>query len=354
MKSTLNFHWKDWCWSSNTLATWGNVWTHWKRPWCWERWKAWGEGMTQDEMVGWHHRLKGHEFEHTPGDGEGQGSLVCYSPWDHKQSDMTEWLKSNHKSSKKQFNWKQHAMFGYNVMRNQNCAKHLEFTSHFSIKEHSHTSSPTYLYLIWKPRYSLMWAKRKFRPSMPWPMWNSPALSPFAIIKVKAVSLCSLKPFLNLCESLLCSPQKSSLWEWWIFHTLWGYVSSVSTSKTNFGWRIHPVSVEWWQQLAPRFEYWDAVRHHQVSFLPSLAFKLTLLYAGEHAQWATALWLTCALTLLLCAVYWWVPAEALTNINQFSQLSYSERIIGLGPSLKLFWIVYLNLHLIVSRSLNHV
>ena len=45
-KSTLNSHWNDWCWSwsSNTLATWGEEMTHWKRPWCWERLKAGGEG----------------------------------------------------------------------------------------------------------------------------------------------------------------------------------------------------------------------------------------------------------------------------------------------------------------------
>ena len=45
--------------------------------------------MTEDEMVGWHHRLNGHEFEKTQGDGEGQGSLVCCSPWGHKESDTT-------------------------------------------------------------------------------------------------------------------------------------------------------------------------------------------------------------------------------------------------------------------------
>ena len=38
------------------------------------------KGMTEDEMVGWHHRLNGHEFEQAPGDGEGQGSLACCSP----------------------------------------------------------------------------------------------------------------------------------------------------------------------------------------------------------------------------------------------------------------------------------
>ena len=47
--------------------------------------------MTKDEMVGWYHRLNGHEFEQTPGDSEGQGSLACCShhPWGHKESDTT-------------------------------------------------------------------------------------------------------------------------------------------------------------------------------------------------------------------------------------------------------------------------
>ena len=49
-----------------------------------------GVSYTQDEMVGWHHQLNGHEFEQTPGDGEGQGSLACCSPWGHKELDMTE------------------------------------------------------------------------------------------------------------------------------------------------------------------------------------------------------------------------------------------------------------------------
>ena len=48
--------------------------------------------MTEDEMVGWHHGLNGHEFEQAPGDSEGQGSLVCCSPWGHKELDTTEQL----------------------------------------------------------------------------------------------------------------------------------------------------------------------------------------------------------------------------------------------------------------------
>ena len=46
--------------------------------------------MTEDEMVGWHHRLNGHKFEQAAGDGEGQGNLVCFSSWGHKESDTTE------------------------------------------------------------------------------------------------------------------------------------------------------------------------------------------------------------------------------------------------------------------------
>ena len=48
--------------------------------------------MTEDEMVGWHHPLGGHELEQAPGVGDGQGSLTCCSPWGHKKSDMTEQL----------------------------------------------------------------------------------------------------------------------------------------------------------------------------------------------------------------------------------------------------------------------
>ena len=48
------------------------------------------KGMTEDEMVGWHHCLSGHEFEHAPGVSAGQGSLTCCSPWGYKESDMTE------------------------------------------------------------------------------------------------------------------------------------------------------------------------------------------------------------------------------------------------------------------------
>ena len=48
--------------------------------------------MTEDEIVEWHHRLDGHEFEQSLGVGDGQGGLVCCSPWGLKESDMTEQL----------------------------------------------------------------------------------------------------------------------------------------------------------------------------------------------------------------------------------------------------------------------
>ena len=53
--------------------------------------------MTEDEMVGWHYRLNGHEFKQTLGDSEGQGSLVCYSPWGDKEPDMTQRLNNDNK-----------------------------------------------------------------------------------------------------------------------------------------------------------------------------------------------------------------------------------------------------------------
>ena len=79
----------------NTLATWCEELTCWKRSWCWERLRAGGEGDDKNEMVGWQHQLNGHEFEQIQGDGEGQGSLVCCSPWGRKESDTTEQLNNN-------------------------------------------------------------------------------------------------------------------------------------------------------------------------------------------------------------------------------------------------------------------
>ena len=67
-------------------------WLIWKDP---DTGKDWGQeekGTTEDEMVGWHHRLHGHGFGWTPGVGDGQGGLACCRSWSHKQLDTTEWL----------------------------------------------------------------------------------------------------------------------------------------------------------------------------------------------------------------------------------------------------------------------
>ena len=72
----------------------------------WKDWEQEEKRVTEDEMVGWHHQLNGHEFEQTPGDGKGQGSLACCSSWSLKESDMTEWLKSNNRK-KHRFLWVQ-------------------------------------------------------------------------------------------------------------------------------------------------------------------------------------------------------------------------------------------------------
>ena len=69
----------------------GKNWLIGKDPDAGKVWR-WEKGMTEDEVVGWHHQLNGHEFEQALGVGDGQGSLVCCSPWGRKQSDTTERL----------------------------------------------------------------------------------------------------------------------------------------------------------------------------------------------------------------------------------------------------------------------
>ena len=67
-------------------------WLIWKDPVAGKDWRQEEKGTTKDEMVGWHYRLNGHEFEQAPGVGDGQGGLVCCSPWGCKESDMTKRL----------------------------------------------------------------------------------------------------------------------------------------------------------------------------------------------------------------------------------------------------------------------
>ena len=70
-------------------------WLIWKDPSAGKDWRWEEKGTTEDEMVGWHPLPNGHEFEQAPGVGDGQGGLVCCSPWGPKESDTTEWLENN-------------------------------------------------------------------------------------------------------------------------------------------------------------------------------------------------------------------------------------------------------------------
>ena len=70
-------------------------WLNGKDPNAGKDWRQEGKGTTENEMVGWHYQLNGHEFEQTLGDSEGGGSLACSSPWGHKNMNSTKWLNNN-------------------------------------------------------------------------------------------------------------------------------------------------------------------------------------------------------------------------------------------------------------------
>ena len=99
-KSVLNIHWKAWCWSSDMWPLDSKSWLIGNDP---DDGKDWGheeKRVTEGEMVGWHHWLNGYELKQTPGDREGQGSLVCCSPWRRNESDTTEQLNNNKRNLK--------------------------------------------------------------------------------------------------------------------------------------------------------------------------------------------------------------------------------------------------------------
>ena len=149
----LGLHWKDWCWSwnSNTLAISCEELTHWKRPWCWERLRAEGEETTENEMSGCHQHLDGHEFEWTPGVGDGQGGLACCDSWGRKELDMTE-----------QLNWTelniyldsfyQYKYWQVNIKVIQCCVLTSDFSTTlksllgFRVKISTHTYLPTFIF----------------------------------------------------------------------------------------------------------------------------------------------------------------------------------------------------------------
>ena len=80
---------------AETLILWlpdAKNWLLGKHPYAGKDWRWEEKGTIEDEMVGWHLQLDGHEFEQALGVGDGQGSLVCCSSWGHEESDTTEWL----------------------------------------------------------------------------------------------------------------------------------------------------------------------------------------------------------------------------------------------------------------------
>ena len=84
-------HWNDW-FEAEAPILWppdAKNWLFRKDPDAGKGWNQEEKGMTEDKMVGWHHWFDGHDFEQTAGVGYGQGSLVCCSPWGHKESEMT-------------------------------------------------------------------------------------------------------------------------------------------------------------------------------------------------------------------------------------------------------------------------
>ena len=89
-KSVLNIHWKDWCWSWNSIL-WppdAKNWLTGKDPGAGKDWRR----RRGRQRIRWHHQLNGHEFGWALGVGDGQGGLVCCSPWGFKELDMTEQL----------------------------------------------------------------------------------------------------------------------------------------------------------------------------------------------------------------------------------------------------------------------
>ena len=101
-RSALGFLWKEWnslaeivSAKAETPVLWpphGKSWLIGKDSDAGRDWGKEEKGTTEDEMAGWHHWLDGHEFEWTPGDGDGQGGLSCCDSWGCKESDMTEQL----------------------------------------------------------------------------------------------------------------------------------------------------------------------------------------------------------------------------------------------------------------------
>ena len=104
--------------------------------------KAWWQEekrMTGDWMVGWHHQLDRHESEQATGVGDGQGSLVCRSPWGHKESDMTEWL-----------NWTE------SLSPPTKCNHYSDVYHYINLAFYENLKTKAFVYLAFSPSFSWM------------------------------------------------------------------------------------------------------------------------------------------------------------------------------------------------------
>ena len=135
-------------------------------------------------------------------------------------------------------------------------------------------------------------------------MQISPALSPFTTLKAKPVSLpCSIQLFFNLLESLLFSPQKNSLCEWWIFsYSLGVYVISLSI-QTELSLKDPSCLCGVMAAIGPKSRILRCCPLPPGVSSLFFGFHTGSAVAGEHAIWAPSVWLACAFTLLLCAAF---------------------------------------------------
>ena len=135
-------------------------------------------------------------------------------------------------------------------------------------------------------------------------MWNSPALSPFTTIKAKSVSLpCSIQLFFNLLESLLCSPQKNSLCEWWIFSYSLGVCVISLSIQTELPLKDPSCLCGVTAAIGPKSRILRCCPLPPGVSSLFFGFRTGSAVAGEHALWAPAVWLACAFALLLCATF---------------------------------------------------
>ena len=134
-----------------------------KDPDTWRDWRQEEKGITEDKMVGWHHRLNEHEFQQATGDGEGQGSLACCSPWGRKWSDITEWLNNNKHDWIPERDWVLYStrLEEYQTLTQREIINY-NIPNYLTIKTYD---IPNYLalilgfYLVYFPKWRSLWLK---------------------------------------------------------------------------------------------------------------------------------------------------------------------------------------------------